>query len=117
MRASDVLVHGARQEPLGRVLLEAAASELVIVATDVGGTGEIIVDGESGLLVPADAPEKMAAAISRLIDDESLRRQLASNARHRIQADFGISESAEALAEVWGSVIISAEHDRSVEGV
>ena len=117
MRASDVLVHGARQEPLGRVLLEAAASELAIVATDVGGTGEIIVDGESGLLVPADAPEEMAAAICRLIDDESLRRQLASGAHRRIQGDFGIAKSAEALAEVWRSVIISAEHDRSAEGV
>ena len=112
MRASDVLVHGARQEPLGRVLLEAAASELAIVATDVGGTGEIIVDGESGLLVPADAPGKMAAAIDRLIDDGRFRRQLASGGHCRIQGNFGIAKSAEALAEVWRSVIISAEQDR-----
>ena len=112
MRASDVLVHGARQEPLGRVLLEAAASELVIVATDVGGTGEIIVHGESGLLVPADAPEAMTEAISTLVDDESLRRQIAATARRKIQSDFGIAKSAEALAEVWKSVIAAAEQDR-----
>ena len=114
MRASDVLVHGARQEPLGRVLLEAAASELAIVATDVGGTGEILADGESGLLVPADAPEKMTAAISSLIDDESLRWELASVARRRIQSDFGIATSADALAEAWKSVIVSAERERSL---
>jgi len=112
MRASDVLVHGARQEPLGRVLLEAAASELAIVATDVGGTGEIIVDGESGLLVPADAPAVMTDAISRLIDDDSFRSQIVAAAHRMIQSDFGIAKSAEALADVWKSVISSAEQDR-----
>ncbi|MFT5324783.1 MAG: glycosyltransferase involved in cell wall biosynthesis [Planctomycetaceae bacterium] len=113
MRASDVLVHGARQEPLGRVLLEAAAAELAIVATDVGGTGEIIVDGESGLLVPADAPAVMTDAISRLVDGDSFRRQIAATAHRRIQSDFGIAKSAEALADVWKSVIAAAEQDRS----
>jgi glycosyltransferase involved in cell wall biosynthesis len=114
MRASDVLVHGARQEPLGRVLLEAAASELAIVATDVGGTGEIISDGESGLLVTADSSEATTAAILRLIDDDSFRRQLAAAARLRIQSDFGIAKSAEVLADVWKSVISAAEQDRSL---
>ena len=113
MRASDVLVHGARQEPLGRVLLEAAASELAIVATDVGGTGEIIVDGECGSLVPADVPSAMTDAISRLIDDESRRRQIAVSAHRRIRSNFGISRSAEAVADVWNSVISSAEQGRS----
>lgn len=112
MRASDVLVHGARQEPLGRVLLEAAASRLAIVATDVGGTGEIIVDGESGLLVPADAPAVMTDAISRLIDDDSFRRQIVAAADRRIQGDFGIAKSAEAVADVWKSAISSAEQNR-----
>ena len=113
MRASDVLVHGARQEPLGRVLLEAAASELAIVATDVGGTGEIIVDGECGSLVPADVPSAMTDAISKLIDDESRRRQIAVSAHRRIRSNFGISKSAEAVADVWNSVISSAEQGRS----
>jgi len=111
MRASDLLVHGARQEPLGRVLLEAAASRLAIVATDVGGTGEIITDGESGLLTPVDAPEAITSAIVRLIDDEQLREELAANARRRIQSDFGIAKSAEALVSVWKSAILAAESD------
>jgi glycosyltransferase involved in cell wall biosynthesis len=96
------------------VLLEAAASELAIVATDVGGTGEIISDGESGLLVTADSSEATTAAILRLIDDDSFRRQLAAAARLRIQSDFGIAKSAEVLADVWKSVISAAEQDRSL---
>ena len=113
MRASDLLVHGARQEPLGRVLLEAAASRLAIVATDVGGTGEIITSGESGLLAPVDSSEAITAAIVRLIDDESLREELAENAHGRIRGGFGIAKSAEALVRGWKSVISAAESERS----
>lgn len=111
MRASDLLVHGARQEPLGRVLLEAAASRLAIVATDVGGTGEIIIDGESGLLTPVDSPEAITSAIVRMIDGERLREELAANAHRRIRSDFGIEKSAEALFNVWKSGISAAELD------
>ncbi len=111
MRASDLLVHGARQEPLGRVLLEAAASRLAIVATDVGGTGEIITDGESGLLTPVDSSEAITSAIVRLIDDERLREEFAANAYRRIRSDFGIAKSAEALVSVWKSVISAADSD------
>jgi glycosyltransferase involved in cell wall biosynthesis len=111
MRVSDLLVHGARQEPLGRVLLEAAASSLAIVATDVGGTGEIITDGESGLLTPVDSPEAITSAIVRLIDDERLREEFAANAYRRIRSDFGIAKSTEALVGVWKSVISAAESD------
>lgn len=113
MRASDLLVHGARQEPLGRVLLEAAASRLAIVATDVGGTGEIITSGESGLLAPVDSSVAITAAIVRLIDDKSLREDLAENAHRRIRSGFGIAKSAEALVSVWKSVISAAESERS----
>jgi glycosyltransferase involved in cell wall biosynthesis len=113
MRAADLLVHGARQEPLGRVLLEAAASCLAIVATDVGGTGEIITDGESGLLTPVDSADSITAAIVRLIDDESLREQLAASAHRRIRNDFGIAKSAEALVNLWKSEISAAEPDSS----
>ncbi len=113
MRASDLLVHGARQEPLGRVLLEAAASRLAIVATDVGGTGEIICHNESGMLAPVDSSEAITAAIVRLIDDKSLREQLAASAHLKIRSDFGIAKSAESLVKVWKSVISAAESDCS----
>jgi glycosyltransferase involved in cell wall biosynthesis len=111
MRASDLLVHGARQEPLGRVLLEAAASRLAIVATDVGGTGEIIVDGESGLLASADSSEAITSGIVRLINDEIYREELAVNAHRRIRSDFAIENSAEALMNAWKSAILSAKSD------
>ena len=104
MLASDLLVHGARQEPLGRVLLEAASLQLPIVATDVGGTREILDDGVSGLLVPADDPPATASAIERLLNHSDLRQRLAVEAALRVQQDFSIERWARQLAAVWRSV-------------
>jgi glycosyltransferase involved in cell wall biosynthesis len=115
MQAADLLIHGARQEPLGRVLLEAAASGLATVATEVGGTSEIIVDGESGVLVPPDSVAAMTDAISGLIANAGRRMELASAAQLRISTDFGIANSAESLASLWRSAISNAEADRNVD--
>lgn len=97
----DALVHPARQEPLGRVLLEAAASGTAIVATSVGGTSEILTEGESGLLVPPDDPAALSNAIGRIACDEELRRQLGQAARATAVARFDVTERAKAVAGVW----------------
>jgi glycosyltransferase involved in cell wall biosynthesis len=97
----DLLVHPARQEPFGRVLLEAAACGRAIVATDVGGTAEMLTSGESALLVPADDPEVLAAAMSEILSDDAKRRQLGATARARIEADFTIDRSAARLCDLW----------------
>ncbi len=109
MQAADILVHAARQEPLGRVLLEAAASGLAIVATNVGGTGEILTHRKSALLVPVDSPEAIADAVDDLIGNVDLRMRLAVAAREKVRAEFGIARSAESLVNVWKSVLREAE--------
>ena len=66
-----LLVHAARQEPLGRVLLEAAASGLAVVATDVGGTREIFPRQQDGaILVPPDDREALASTVRDLLNDD-----------------------------------------------
>ncbi|TWU13735.1 N,N'-diacetylbacillosaminyl-diphospho-undecaprenol alpha-1,3-N-acetylgalactosaminyltransferase [Symmachiella macrocystis] len=97
----DLLVHPARQEPFGRVLLEAAACGRAIVATDVGGTAEMLTNGDSALLVPADDAAALAAAMGELLSDENKRRQLGAAARARIEADFTIDRAATQLRDVW----------------
>lgn len=113
MQAADVLVHGARQEPLGRVLLEAAASGLAIVATDVGGTREILEHRESALLVPAGSAESVAEAVVDLIDHAELRTRLSGAAKTKVRCNFGISRAAEELISVWRAVL-SAEGQHRV---
>lgn len=109
MQAADILVHAARQEPLGRVLLEAAASGLPIVATDVGGTGEILTDRESALLVPVDSPGEIAEAVSGLIDNPNLRNRIADAALQKVTSDFSIMQSADSLANIWRAALSSGE--------
>ena len=104
MNACDVLVHPANQEPLGRVLLEASASGRPIIATDVGGTREILQHGESALLVPAGSPQALADAMMKLADDPKLRSKLAENARRRIVEHFPIETAAAKLEALWNNV-------------
>jgi glycosyltransferase involved in cell wall biosynthesis len=97
----DLVVHCARQEPFGRVLLEAAASKRPIIATKVGGTGEILVDSESAILVPPDEPESLADAMVRLYGNPELCSCLATAARDRVTARFSIERSVRGLAGLW----------------
>lgn len=96
---SCLLLHAARQEPLGRVLLESAAAGVPVVATDVGGTSEIFpTTGDGGLLVPSESPAAMAAAALALLGDESRRRACGQQGRKRAEEAFDIEFTAERLA-------------------
>ena len=98
----DVLLHSARQEPLGRVLLEAAACGVPVVATDVGGTREIFASERHGaLLIPAGDVEGLARALLRILADEQLHTNLSQGGRQRVCEAFPIEQAAKRLANVY----------------
>ncbi len=102
----SLLIHAARQEPLGRVLLEAASSGTPIVATDVGGTTEILPrEIFADLLVPPNAPDALVCAASRLLGDSQLHAQCAIALRDRAVNTFAIEDSAARLAQHFWSVL------------
>lgn len=105
MNEADLLVHPAKQEPLGRVLLESAASGLAIVATNVGGTKEILRDGESAWLIEPGNARELAEAVVELAADPDARRRLAAEARHRVVQDFSPAATAEKLTATWYRVL------------
>ena len=105
MSESDLLVHPARQEPFGRVLLEAAATGLPIVATAVGGTEEMLVDGENARFVVPDDPRALESAVVELILDVPLRHRLGAAARRHVRRCFSKSQAASDLNRVWRDVI------------
>jgi len=105
------LVHPARQEPLGRVLLEAAAAGRAILATDVGGTGEILTDGRTSILVPADDPAALADELARLAANPNLRTRLGTAASEQVAERFPINAAAEGLVAAWRETL--AELDTS----
>ena len=100
-----LLVHAARQEPLGRVLLEAAAAGTTTVATEVGGTPEIFPPHcHAARLVKPDDSHALSAAIVELLDDEQLRKSLASAARLRAEIIFGARTAAKNLLKHYNAV-------------
>lgn len=105
----DLLVHPARQEPLGRVLLEAAAAGLPIVATAVGGTREILTE-DSAVLIPPDDETGLADAMRRLATDGSLRKRLGLAARKRAEQHFDARLAGDGLAAIYRAVLSGSLH-------
>ena len=99
-----LVAHAARQEPLGRVLLEAAASGTPVVATDVGGTREIFPEATGVELVPPDDPPAMRDAVLAILDDPSREASLRDAVRRRAIAAFDIKTAASNLLRHYESV-------------
>ncbi len=95
-----LLVHSSRQEPLGRVLLEAAATGVACIATDVGGTREIFPPAEEAArLIPAGDEAALANAVAELISNPQERARLGMAARRRAEAQFDIQLAAAGLVQ------------------
>ena len=101
----QLVVHPANQEPFGRVLLEAAASGIPVVATDVGGTSEIVVDQITGHLIPPRDPEQLASAVMELLQNSQRRHSMRLAARQRAMTEFRVDRAASQLSEQWRDVI------------
>ena len=106
----QLVVHPANQEPFGRVLLEAASSGVPVVATDVGGTSEIITHNETGLLVPPRDPEALAHAVIDLLTVPGKADRFRQKARERAVRNFSIGNSARHLADVWMELFERRKH-------
>jgi glycosyltransferase involved in cell wall biosynthesis len=92
--ASDIFAMPSLKEGLGVAALEAMASNLPIIASDVGGLREVVEDGRTGIVVPPGNPEKIAAAIRRLAESEALRKQIGAAARVRVVENYSMEKMA-----------------------
>ncbi len=101
LQAADGYVLSSAWEGLPMVLLEAGASELPVVATDVGGSRDAVLDDVSGFLVPARAPERLAEAMARLMSLTPAERALmGASGRNHIQSTFEM----EKVADRWDAL-------------
>ena len=101
MSAADLLVLPSWSEAYPTVLLEAAMAGLPSVTTDVGGAAEIVVDGETGLVVPPRSPDSLAQAIIGIVEDEQRLRSLGLAARRVAIERFTIERQARATLDVY----------------
>jgi len=108
----DVVVQAAIGEGLPNALLEAAAAGRAILATDSGGTSEVVIDGTTGLLVPMEDRKAMAEGMARLIDDPGLRERLGSAARAHVERTFGMERFLRDWEDLYAGLIESKRSDR-----
>jgi glycosyltransferase involved in cell wall biosynthesis len=107
--AFDIVVQGSLREGLPNVLLEAGAAARAIVATAAGGSPEIVVDGQTGLLVPVNDLTALASAISRVATDAALRHQLGESAREHISTAFGMDRFVTEFATLYEMLVAAAQ--------
>jgi len=101
LAAVDLLVVPSRHEGMPMTLLEGMALGRAIVASNVGGIPEAVVDGVSGVLVAPEDPAALAAAIVRLLGDAALRERLGTAARERALAEFSADRMARETAALY----------------
>jgi glycosyltransferase involved in cell wall biosynthesis len=101
MSAADLFVLPSVAEPFGLVLLEAMAAGKAVVATRAGGPLEIVVDGETGLLVAPGDGGAMGEAITALLADDARRARMGLAGRRRLEAFFTADRMAEATLAVY----------------
>ena len=92
--ASDAFAMPSLKEGLGVAALEAMASALPVIASDVGGLREVVEDGRTGIIVPPANPEKIASAIKRLAESPELRTQMSAAARARVVENYSMEQMA-----------------------
>lgn len=107
-RTHGAVLVASRHETFGYTAIEAMACGRAVVSTAVGGLTEIIRDGETGLLVPAEDPEAMAGACLRLIRDPALAMALGDAARADIDARFAPRKVAARMVEFLETVLDGA---------
>ncbi len=99
--AADLFVQSSHTEGMPNVVLEAGACAVPIVATDVGGTREILEEGRGGYLVPPRDPGRLAARVVELLSDPDGARRMGEEARRRIQAEFTFAAKASAYRRLF----------------
>lgn len=108
-RSATCFICPSRREPFANVLLEALASGLPAIATDVGGNREIVHHGENGLLCEPESPPALAAAMERLLADASLAAGLRAGAA-RLIARFDWDAVADCYIDLYREVIAARRH-------
>ncbi len=101
LRASDVFALPSRMEGLPNALIEAMATGLACVASDIGGNVDLITNEVDGLLVAAGSVEQLVGALMRLLQSDGQRQQYGENARKTVQDRFALSDTADRYLELY----------------
>jgi len=114
MRSMDIFVLPSKAEGISNTILEAMSCGLPVIATRVGGNPELIVDNETGCLVPMQNPEALARAMQRYIHDKNLIDQHGAKGRIRVEQAFSIHAMVDKYLDVYNELL--AHHHKQTRG-
>jgi glycosyltransferase involved in cell wall biosynthesis len=104
IEACDIFVQPSIEEAFGLVFVEAGAKAKPVIATSVGGIKEIIVSGETGILVPPASPEKLSIAIATLANSKTLRTEQGEAGYNRVSASFSITHMINQYIRIFQNI-------------
>jgi glycosyltransferase involved in cell wall biosynthesis len=105
LSAIDVFVLPSRSEALSNSLMEAMACGCAVVASRVGGNGELVDEGRNGLLFESGNVDELSAALRQLIENPAQREQLGAAAARTMREKFSLAKSAQRMAEIYTSLL------------
>ncbi|MFQ5900906.1 MAG: glycosyltransferase [Thermodesulfobacteriota bacterium] len=105
MKEIDIAVFPTLTEAFSRVILEAMAAERPVIATDVGGNPEAVMDGVSGYIVPVKYPAALADKINELAVNRRKRREMGMAGRRRVEGSFDLQQNANRNQELYLDIL------------
>ena len=101
----DLFMLSSRREGICNSLLEAMAMGLPVVTTDAGGTRELVLDGQTGYIVPQGDVDGLAHAIIKLINDAALRQRMGHAGRERVEDEFSFRRRLQRIEALYTAVL------------
>jgi glycosyltransferase involved in cell wall biosynthesis len=117
LQQATVFVQSSLSEGISLTLLEAMAAGLPVVATDVGGTAEVVQKGTTGVLVEPENVDALAAAVIRLLTDRAQLVSMSRAARERAERCFDVRQMAAAYEALYADGASRAPHDPMASGI
>jgi glycosyltransferase involved in cell wall biosynthesis len=108
-RSADIFIYPSHYEGMPMAVIEAMASGLPIIATQVGGLPDLVFPGANGILVPVGQPDRMANAIHQLVTDPQMRRSMQADSFRLAQENFDIEKLVTRLLEIYQTLMLSRQ--------
>ncbi len=105
INALDIFVLTSKSEGLPRVILEAMLMGKPVIASDITGPSELVVEGDTGFLVPVGKTEAIAGAIIRLTENAALREQMGEKAKERVIRNFPVEKYVNDVENIFAEVL------------
>jgi glycosyltransferase involved in cell wall biosynthesis len=109
----DIAVLSSKYEGCSNFIIEAMACGKPVVATDVGGNSELVVNGLTGLLVKKEDPRALASAVLRLLKDEQLRVELGNAGQQRAKQEFMLEQMVRETERIYRKLISETQERNS----